>query len=205
MKVFKFLFLLAGLPIYLFAQGQDREPYLIKTFQKGSFNSVSVKTSGGSIEVNGGNESEARVEVYVNSNNGNNKRLTKEEIAERLAAYEINISVNNKQLQAVARPKSNSINWRRGLSISFKVFAPKAVSTDLSTSGGSVRLSNLSGEQTFRTSGGSLHVDRLTGSINGRTSGGSIRVSNSNDIVDLETSGGSIQASNCSGKISLRT
>lgn len=205
MKAMRSLLFLAVLPISLIVHGQVKEPYLTKTFPKGSFNNVTVKTSGGSIEINGGSESEARVEVYVSSSNGKNKSLTKEEIRDRLSDYELIVGVNNRELEAIARPRNNTINWKRGLSISFKVFAPKAVSTDLSTSGGSVRLANLSGKQTFRTSGGSLNVEGVTGNINGRTSGGSIQVSNSYDDIDLETSGGSINANNCRGKISLRT
>jgi hypothetical protein len=47
------------------------------------------------------------------------------------------------------------------LSISFKVFVPKNTSTDLSTSGGSISLTNLTGEQKFSTSGGSLNIDNV--------------------------------------------
>ena len=196
---------MASLPICVFAQGQNQAPYLSKSFPKGSIKNVLVKTSGGSIEVKGGNEAEARVEVYVNANNGISNRLSKEEISERLSNYDLNVSVSNQQLIATARPKNNSMNWKKGLSISFKVFVPKEVSTDLNTSGGSINLSDLSGQHSFKTSGGSLNLQRLSGDIGGKTSGGSINVSDSRKNIDLETSGGSINARNCQGAVRLRT
>ncbi len=68
------------------------------------------------------------------------------------------------------------------------------MSTKLRTSGGSISLINLNGEQDFSTSGGSLHVEKMSGKIDGSTSGGSIHVSDSKDEIDLRTSGGSIEA-----------
>src|SRR6185437_8571570 len=105
------------------------------------------------------------------------------------------------------RKHENGFNWdwRRQLSISFKIYVPKEVNTHLETSGGSIHLDNLSGDEKFSTSGGSLHLDRLTGTIKGETSGGSIEVSNSSDNINLETSGGSVRANNCQGKIRLET
>jgi hypothetical protein len=110
-------------------------------------------------------------------------------------------------LHAKARRKHDNggWDWRRQLSISFKIYVPKQVNTSLETSGGSIHLDNLSGNEKFETSGGSLHVEALTGTIKGETSGGSIEVSNSGDDINLETSGGSIHADNCSGKIHLET
>ncbi|WP_423147756.1 hypothetical protein [Rubrolithibacter danxiaensis] len=205
MKGLKILLMMASMPVFLQVQAQEKEPFLTKTFDKETIKNVVVKTSGGSIEVNGGNEGKAKVEVYVQANNGNGKRLSQQEIKERLSDYNLDISVDNQKLSAIAKPKGNNINWKRGLSISFKVFVPKSVSTDLNTSGGSIHLSNLSGQQSFKTSGGSLHVEKVTGDISGKTSGGSIHVSDSRDNINLETSGGSIRASNCGGTIKLKT
>jgi DUF4097 and DUF4098 domain-containing protein YvlB len=180
-------------------------PYLSKSFANQSIANVHCETSGGSIEVTGGSES--RVDMYVrSSNDGWKNSLSNDEIRQRIAAdYDVTISLDGTKLTAIAKPKDDHINWKRSLSISFKIYVPQQVSTDLSTSGGSIHLTNLSGSQDFGTSGGSLHVDQVTGKIRGRTSGGSIHVSNSKDDVDLSTSGGSIDASNCSGKIQLNT
>jgi len=189
------------------AQGNEKKiPYETKSLANTSIKDVIVKTSGGSITVSGATGETPRVETYIQGNNG--RELSKEEIKSRLDKdYDLEVSVTNNEVHATAKRKhEGAFNWNNnGLSISFKIFAPKQVATHLSTSGGSVHLDNLSGDENFNTSGGSLHVDHLTGMIKGGTSGGSIEVSNSGNDIKLETSGGSIHASNCTGSIHLGT
>lgn len=206
MKKVLFHLMLAGMAISLNAQNKTgEEPYLTKSFANASIKDVDVKTSGGSISVEGVNPSEARVEVYVNANNSSDN-LSKEEIKRRLEEnYDLDVSLSNNTLGAIAKPKEKNMNWKRSLSISFKVFAPKNINTDLATSGGSISLTSLSGSQEFSTSGGSLHVDNLSGKVKGRTSGGSIHVANSKDDINLSTSGGSIHAENSTGNLRLST
>ncbi|HEX8041755.1 MAG TPA: hypothetical protein VF490_21555 [Chryseosolibacter sp.] len=181
------------------------EPFLTKSLSAESIREIFSRTSGGSISVSGVNAGEARIEVFVYPS-GNRTTLTKEEIQKKLDEdYELTVSVENAKLTAVAKQKSSSISWKRALAISFKIFVPKNVSTDLSTSGGGITLTNLSGTHNFSTSGGGLTIDMLTGKIRGRTSGGGITVKNTGDDIDLATSGGGIEADNCTGKISLST
>lgn len=206
MKNFLFQLMLAGLTISANAQTKTgEEPYLAKSFGNEAIKGVEVKTSGGSISVAGVNASEARVEVYINANNRSGD-LSKEDIKRRLEEnYDLNVSYSNNKVTAIAKPKERNMNWKKSLSISFKVFVPKTITSDLGTSGGSISLTNLTGSQDFVTSGGSLHVDNLSGKVKGRTSGGSIHVSNSKDDINLETSGGSIHAENCNGNLRLST
>lgn len=204
MKKITALFMLAGLAVTACAQN-DKIPYLTRSLSNDAIKEVNVKTSGGSIEVTGVAANEAHIEVYVKASNGA-QNLSKEEIQKRLNDdYNLTITTSNNKLTAIAEAKDRLLNWKRSLSISFKVFVPKTVTTDLHTSGGSIHLANLSGNQQFKTSGGSLHVDDVTGSISGRTSGGSITVKNSSNMIDLNTSGGSIHAENCKGTINLST
>ena len=205
MKKYLFFLLLIAQTAILNAQSKsDKEPFLTKSLTSESIKNVDVVTSGGSISVTGVS-SGARIEVYVSPNNNKNN-LSKEEIQKRLdELYNLNIAVANNKLTASAKNKEKITDWKKALNISFKVFVSQSVSTDLTTSGGSISLDNLSGNQDFSTSGGSLHVDAVTGKINGRTSGGSIHVENSKNEIDLTTSGGSIHAKNCEGKIRLNT
>jgi hypothetical protein len=183
----------------------EKEPFMTRSLSKDAIKNVKLRTAGGGITVEGVNAGEARLEVYVRPNNGQGS-LSKEEIQKRLDEdYELTISVTGNLLTAIAKQKHNFNNWKKALSISFKAYVPQAVTTDLATSGGSIRLSNLNGNQEFSTSGGSLHIDQLNGNINGRTSGGSITVKNSGSVIDLKTSGGGINAENCSGTIELST
>jgi hypothetical protein len=198
-----FLLLLMALPAYLASAQDSKIPYYTRSLANDGIKQVFVNTSGGSITVIGGNE-QPHVDVYVVGNN--NQMLTKEEIKKRLEEdYILDIDIHNGELHATAKSRRSNLNWRRSLSIGFKVYVNKQTTTNINTSGGSIRLDNLAGAQLFQTSGGSINVDRLTGPVKGETSGGSINVSNSKPLIDLQTSGGSVTATNCAGIIKLRT
>jgi DUF4097 and DUF4098 domain-containing protein YvlB len=189
-----------------FAQQDGETPYFTKNFKASEIDQLKVMTSGGSISVKGGATDEARVEMYVRANNWNGKNLSKDEIEERLREYNITVRRAGTELQAIAERKNKDWdNWKRSVSISFKVYVPEKITTDLNTSGGSINLVNLTGKQDFKTSGGSLSLQDIGGQVRGRTSGGSITLNGGNDNIDLQTSGGSITAENVRGNLQLRT
>jgi DUF4097 and DUF4098 domain-containing protein YvlB len=185
----------------------DNKPYQTKTFS-GNISAVRAETSGGSLTIEGGTDMNAKVEMYVRGNNGNGN-LDKAEIEDRLKDYDISIAQEGSTIVATAKRHSNLTNWKNSLSISFKFYTPRKVTTDLRTSGGSIQLSALTGTQKFRTSGGSLNMSDITGDINGQTSGGSIHLdrcqAGTSGYLDLQTSGGSIEAKSSSGKMRLHT
>ncbi|WP_373512923.1 DUF4097 domain-containing protein [Persicitalea sp.] len=189
-----------------YAQRNNEKPYFTKDFSENYLEAVKVKTSGGSISVEGDNKSGVTVEMYVRANNWKGDDVSDDEIEDRLKEYDITIRREGNNVVAIAEPKDrNGMNWKKGLSISFKVYTPRNFATDLRTSGGSIRLAGLNGEQNFTTSGGSIDVNDLKGNIKGRTSGGSIEATNCSDNVDLATSGGSIKAESMVGNIRLIT
>ncbi|GAB4051101.1 DUF4097 family beta strand repeat-containing protein [Spirosoma litoris] len=186
----------------------DRDtPYQVKTFS-GNINAVRAETSGGSLTIEGGTDMNAKVEMYVRGNNGNGN-LDKAEIEDRLKDYDITIAQEGGTIVATAKRHNNLNNWKNSLSISFKFYTPRKVTTDLRTSGGSIHLASLSGNQKFRTSGGSLHMNDVDGDINGQTSGGSIHFDDcqagSSGRLDLQTSGGSIEGKSSTGNMRLHT
>jgi hypothetical protein len=188
------------------AQNESDKPYVTKNFTDVSLKELSVETSGGSISVTGGESNGFKVEMFVKPNNWNGKsELSKAEIEDRLEDYDILIGTEGNRVVATAKRKNNNQNNNKGISIGFKVYAPKDITTNLKTSGGSIHIASLNGEQNFTTSGGSLHVNDLSGMIRGRTSGGSIEVANCSKNIELHTSGGSIRASKLKGEIELIT
>ncbi|MCW3087427.1 MAG: hypothetical protein JWQ78_813, partial [Sediminibacterium sp.] len=108
---------------------------------------------------------------------------------------------------AIAKHKKTNERdwWQDALNISFRIYVPETVATDLRTSGGNIALTNIKGEQNFRTSGGNLVLEKLSGKIMGRTSGGNVNITRSKDDIDLSTSGGNMTAENCSGRIRIGT
>lgn len=183
---------------------ENKTPYLTKSLANDAVSSVIVSTSGGGIEVSGQSGQQPRIEVYIRGNN--NKELSKQEIKKRLDEdYEMIISVNDHELSAVVKTKHEFENWKHQMSISFKIFVPEQVATDLQTRGGGISLDHLKGDEKFSTRGGGLSVDELNGTIVGNTSGGGIEVTNSGDNIDLQTRGGGIVAKHCHGTIKLET
>ena len=196
------LLLVAGL---LANAQQSKDLYLTKNLAADNIQQVKCETTGGNISV-AGVDGDARIEVYVSASNGRERNLSKDELKQRLEEYyDLSLSSDNHQLTAIARPKQNMHDWNHGLSISFKVYIPHNVSTNLRTSGGNVSLTAINGTQDFTTSGGNLDLSQLSGHIKGRTSGGNINFTSLKDDVSLTTSGGNIDAKNSQGQITIST
>src|SRR5579872_3293398 len=204
----KLILLFAGTMGILAIQAQNNhEPFLQKTFPRDGVKEVEAETSGGNIAVYGQATGDARVEVYVNGNNGWLGGVSKEEIQKRLSEeYDLEVKMNGNKLIASARQKHDwNGGWRHNLSISFRLYVPQAVNSHVRTSGGNIEMKTLNGSENFHTSGGNLDVAQLSGTIVGRTSGGNISISDSHQDIDLETSGGNMTADHCDGKMHLGT
>jgi hypothetical protein len=206
MKKYLLTTILAIAVLSLAAQSKgETEPYSVKRFGNTKITEVFSETSGGSITVIGEEAAEPRVEMYASRNNWR-RAVNKEEVKQKLESdYEVTVSASNGKITATARRVKNTNDWENNLNISFKIFVPKNIATDLHTSGGNISLSNLTGNQEFKTSGGNLSVTKMAGNVKGRTSGGNIYLKDSKDNLDLTTSGGSIYAENCDGKITITT
>ncbi len=188
------------------AQSSGQTPFMQKSFSRESVKQLESATSGGNISVYGEASGEARVEVYIQPNNGRDGSLSKEEIQQRLdEQFDLTIAVEGNTLKAIAKHKEHEDNWRRSLSISFRIYVPEAVSSHLRTSGGNIDLKDLTGTEDFRTSGGNMDLVHLSGKVTGMTSGGNVTISDSKDFIDLHTSGGNMEASRCEGTITLAT
>ena len=120
-------------------------------------------------------------------------------------SIELKVAMDGGTLVAVAKRKGNwdDDNWRHGVSVSFEIYVPETVSSDLETSGGNIHLSDLTGTENFSTSGGNMHLENLSGKISGSTSGGNVTISDSKNDIDLRTSGGNMHATNCEGTITM--
>lgn len=205
-KNFLVLLLLLGAFCSNAQRNSGAAPYLTKPFGTTAIKEIRAETAGGSISVEGGKTS-GLVEVYVEpSNGGLRKKMSDQDIKSVLEQYyDLEVSTSGNVLVARASRKDRSWSEKTALSISFKIYTGTDVRTDLKTSGGSIRLQGLKGDQFFKTSGGSLLVRDVSGKITGKTSGGSIDVSEAREEIDLATSGGSIRADHLKGRIRLKT
>lgn len=197
--MFAFVFIISS---FSYAEAYDREPYLTKSFRVDSPANVNVETSGGSISVTGGSGDQVIVKMYV-SRNGTSW-FSSDDVEEYIDDYDINITQQGNTVYATAEKKGSG--WgSNSLNISFQLEVPRAVSANLNTSGGSISLTGVEGDQKVRTSGGSLTFENVSGYTVASTSGGSININNYQGVIEGKTSGGSIRALNAGGEIDLFT
>lgn len=176
------------------------DPFLKKSFNLSS-GELYVSTSGGSIRVEGGNASKVEVEMYVKSNKHSDSKMR--EILEE--DYEITIEKSGSRVEAIAKRTGKSWSWN-GISISFVVYTPEDFACDLNTSGGSLKISGVSGRShELKTSGGSITGEDMSGNLEARTSGGSITIRDFVGDLDAKTSGGSIKLEDIKGDINATT
>ena len=193
--------LLLGLFIMSFSHlAFAQSPVASQEFTVGDYAEVEVSTSGGRIEVIGKNTTNVTVNAiaYVNGRRSSNANLDN---------WSITIEEIQGKIVAKAEKDSN-MGWLRGgnnVSIAFEIETP--VNTELSarTSGGSVSIENLSGNQYARTSGGSMDANNIQGNVEMRTSGGAIRLENIEGQAEVATSGGSIRAKKVTQGLKART
>ena len=210
MKKIVFALLLVA-PVLLNAQfNAQKDAFINKSLSSEKFSKMDITTSHGNISVSKVAASEARVEVYIRGNgNERDQRLSKEEIQERLDKYyEMEIAVHNGELTAYARMKDNvknAFNWKKSLSISFRVYTADAMPSELKTSHGDIDIVNMSGEQALSTSHGNIRVEEIKGSVSGGTSHGNLAIKNISEGVKMNTSHGNIEAARCDGTIKLTT
>ncbi|MCL7988108.1 DUF4097 domain-containing protein [Sphingobacterium sp. lm-10] len=182
---------------------QKNLSYTQKKFSASSIKSLDASTVGGSIRVEG-TSGEASVDVILNPNgnkllsgNGDLKSLFEKE-------YDLELGMKGGTLVAKVKRKSGR-SGNNPLSVSYIIHVPTKVTSQVKTAGGSISMSNLTGDQNFATSGGSLTLTSLNGNINGRTSGGSITAKSSKGTIQISTSGGSITMEQLNGTIVAKT
>ena len=177
-----------------------QSPVASQEFTVGDYAEVEVSTSGGRIEVIGKNTTKVAVNAiaYVNGRRSSNANLDN---------WFITIEEIQGKIVAKAEKESN-MGWLRGgnnVSIAFEIETPVNTELNARTSGGSVSIENLAGNQYARTSGGSMEANNIQGNVEMRTSGGAIRLENIEGKAEVATSGGSIRAKKVTQGLKART
>lgn len=205
MKRSLLLTVLLCLGVVVIAQKRNGEsPYRTESFSINAIKNLKVETSGGSIQVKGG-QSQGAIEMYVTSNNWADRKSPSEIQQILNEYYDVDIRSQGGTLTATAKRKNIKWSNKTSLNISFIVYSSSQVDADVRTSGGSLNLQDIAGTVTGRTSGGSITVKNLSKNIDLTTSGGQITAEDLDGIVKLNTSGGSLNLSDLSGTVSART
>ncbi|MCG8372905.1 MAG: DUF4097 domain-containing protein [Balneolales bacterium] len=179
--------------------GFAQDPYQTETFAVNDDVDIKVRTSGGSIEAIGRNSDEVRVEMYV-------RKRGREIDPGDADLRDWEITIEKRGNEVVAEAKREGRGWNNdNISISFVIYSPIRAAYDMNTSGGSIRMVNLSGDQGAKTSGGSITAERISGDIELKTSGGSITIEEVEGSVEANTSGGRIRAEDITGDLNVKT
>src|ERR1035437_9828607 len=166
-----------------------------KTFSVKDWENLYVNADGADIIV----ESWDKQEVYVKVSG--NRRAE-----ERL---NLKMEKENSSVVVVAKLRNSHsfFNWfeNNNMNLRIEVMVPRKYNADLETSGGNLKLSDLTGGFKLNTSGGNITLNGNTGKLHAKTSGGNIKLINHKGEMDISTSGGNIECRTVNGDLKAET
>ena len=121
-------------------------------------------------------------------------------VANILENFDLEIEKNGTAITANVERKGN-FNILRNIGISLKIRVPREMSCDVSSSGGGLKISGVSGTHHFKSSGGAIHLENVAGSTEARSSGGRVTATNQDGDAQLSSSGGGVSVDNAQGDI----
>jgi DUF4097 and DUF4098 domain-containing protein YvlB len=152
-----------------------------------------VDSSEGSVRVTGSTESGAHVIVTAN----------RDDIDQ---LFDFSYEEHAGEVKITARRRHPwGWNWGHGPNLHFEVTVPEETSVDVKTGGGSVEVSRIKRETELNTSGGSIRASDLGANLRAHTSGGSIQLEGVSGNSRVDTSGGDIRAESLGGSLEART
>jgi beta-lactamase regulating signal transducer with metallopeptidase domain len=143
---------------------------------------LDLKT-GGNVTVRGWDQEQVRVRARLSGEDWRDTRVTVER------------SMGGVRLSSDFDGRANSRSTRH----SFEIWVPRQMSLDLQSSGGSLALTDVTGEFRGQTGGGSVVIEGASGSAHLSTGGGNVRVTNSTLEGTVSTGGGEVIIANVAG------
>ncbi len=174
-----------------------------KSFAVESGGTLTVKTSGGDVRVKIGDSNDVHVVARQKF-----KTNDEEKADTMLENLDLTMQSTSEGVELAAKYNAPKRWFGRGSSsvqVSFDVIVPASFQAELRTSGGDIRVGNLSGAVDAHTSGGDISMEAIGGKVNAHTSGGDIVIKGAGGDVHLRTSGGDILVYKVSGTAVLST
>ncbi len=202
-KKFTLIFLLAT----LFSCGglaqRNGSPTMTKTFELDRAGTLNASSSGGGIVVETHNQKNVEIQVFVRKN-GKVLSESDPDVNEVLDMYDLEIEKNGTAITAIARRKVRS-GFFNNSGISFTIITPREMSCDVSSSGGGLKISGVSGTHKFSSSGGGVQLENTSGITSAKSSGGSVKATNHNGDIQLRSSGGKVSLEDAHGNVSAHS
>lgn len=153
---------------------------------------LKMDVSGGDIMITGWDKNEVYIKVL-----GNEK-------AEEKINFEFDADEN--LVEVIAKKRGSFFNlFGSGIDLRFEVKVPERFNNKVNTSGGDIKISNITGDNKFKTSGGDLWIKNTNGNLEASTSGGDINLDDNKGKLSVSTSGGDIKAKSFDGDLAAST
>ena len=178
----------------------ENGPTITKTFKMSEPGSLNSSSSGGGITVTAHAKAEVIVQAFVRKR-GVVLSPTDNDVKEVLEAYDLVIKKNGNEITATAKRKMRGNFWNN-TGIYFKIFVPKEMSCNVSSSGGSIKISGVVGTHIFTSSGGSVKLENTGGNTKATSSGGKVQATKHKGDIYLKSSGGGVYVDKAKGKVS---
>jgi hypothetical protein len=181
------------------ASSAETEERVNKTFSVQPGGKLVVDVDSGSIEVNTNDSNQVTVDVL--------RQITRSNKADEesfLRQHPVTFSQDGSIVTVSSHAKTKPGHWGHGSQRTegkCNITVPATFSAQLTTSGGAIAVSDVSGEIKARTSGGGLRFARLHGTLNADTSGGGIRVTQCEGPLKVRSSGGAIEVAGGAGSL----
>ncbi len=179
-----------------------RTPTRTKTFELNQPGLLNAESSGGGVLVKAHNENKVVVELYVRKN-GRILDPDDSDVDDVLDNFDIDLEKNGTEINAIVKRRMNRMINNVGISLT--IFVPTEMSCNVSSSGGGVRISGVSGSHNFSSSGGGVKLDNTTGDTKAKSSGGGVHVINHNGDIRLSSSGGGVSVDGAHGNINAHS
>jgi len=193
-KKFKMLMLMLGLIVITgCTHASDLKLLKENTFTVKSGELLKTEAASGDVKVTAWDKSEVNVKIY-----GNQK--AEEEV-------EFVVEKTDEGVFVKAKKDGNWGNWfsSKNIRIRIEVMVPKSFDLNVSTAGGDVYHSGVSGKLKLSTAGGDIKVNSGSGELRASTAGGDIKINTFMGNCKLSTAGGDITSEKIKGEVDAST
>ncbi len=172
---------------------------ITKKFDMNQPGTLLCSSSGGSVTVDAHEKNEVIVQAFVRKK-GEVLSPNDSDLEEVLEGFDLIIKKNGTEITAKAHRKNRGKFWNN-TGIYFTVIVPHEMSCDVSSSGGSVKISGVEGTHDFSSSGGSVKLENTAGTTTAKSSGGSVSAYKHKGDIKLSSSGGSVTLDKAKGSV----
>lgn len=178
---------------------ENKTPTITKTFELDEPGILKASSSGGGITVLTHSQKNVEVQAFIRRN-GRVLSPSDPAVDDVLKRYDLTIEKDGTTITASASRKQQFNSWGN-MGISFTIIVPREMSCKVSSSGGGVRISGVSGEHTITSSGGSVKLENTAGTTEASSSGGGVSVIYHKGDIHLSSSGGSVKIEETTGNV----